>query len=585
MDIRMIIAAAAATMLAGCSSLKDGEYNLALVTTGDGHGSWFSKPFSDKGSARGSLMAQSLYVNDIRAERGEDNVILVDAGDNFLGSNATFYYNYVDTLSPYLYPRLAAYMKYDAVVAGHCDFEAGHGVYDRAADAFRKERIPFLAGNAVRTDNGKSYFRTGTVVKKNGIKVAILGYTNADNAALMDRSAYAGLEFKSLLPLVQEDVDDFRKKYNPQVVVVVAHTAVGKGEGDNAGKQGLDLFGSLKGVDFLVTAHDHTNKVIKRDSIVLISSGKSGQYVGCGEVKLLVKGGKVVRRELDAKSVGISPDKADEAMESAFENEFNAVRSFSCDKIGEVKSDLVSREFYSCQCDYLNFLHALALTYCPMDISLTSTLLIDGKVPAGDVTFNDLKSLYPYGNKLVVLQLAGKEIKDYLEASYDLWVDTVSGPEAEHILRIKQSKDWGTGEMVWKLAKSPATFDSAAGIDYTVDVTRPYGERVTILGMADGRPFEMDKMYTVGITSYRATGAGGLLKAAGLLSAEDVEARTLFKGPEFRTILYEYFRKNGSIDPAAVGRKELVGRWKFVPEGVVDVIEKDVELMFGQAEK
>ena len=334
-----------------------------------------------------------------------------------------------------------------------------------------------------------------------------------------------------------------------------------------------------------MTAHDHTNKVIKRDSIVLISSGKSGQYVGCGEVKLLVKGGKVVRRELDAKSVGISPDKADEAMESAFENEFNAVRSFSCDKIGEVKSDLVSREFYSCQCDYLNFLHALALTYCPMDISLTSTLLIDGKVPAGDVTFNDLKSLYPYGNKLVVLQLAGKEIKDYLEASYDLWVDTVSGPEAEHILRIKQSKDWGTGEMVWKLAKSPATFDSAAGIDYTVDVTRPYGERVTILGMADGRPFEMDKMYTVGITSYRATGAGGLLKAAGLLSAEDVEARTLFKGPEFRTILYEYFRKNGSIDPAAVGRKELVGRWKFVPEGVVDVIEKDVELMFGQAEK
>ena len=78
-------------------------------------------------------------------------------------------------------------------------------------------------------------------------------------------------------------------------------------------------------------------------------------------------------------------------------------------------------------------------------------------------------------------------------------------------------------------------------------------------------------------------GAGGLLKAAGLLSAEDVEARTLFKGPEFRTILYEYFRKNGSIDPAVVGRNELVGRWKFVPESVRGSIEKDVELMLGQA--
>ena len=580
MNIRIILAAAAATILAGCSSLKDGEYNLSLVTTGDGHGSWFSKPFSDKGSARGSLMDQSQYVTDLRAEKGEDNVILVDAGDNFLGSNATFYYDYVDTLSPYLYPKLAAYMKYDAVIAGHCDFEAGHRVYDRAAEGFRKEGIPFLAGNVVSTDNGKRYFRTGTIVKKNGVKVAILGYTNADNAALMDRNAYTGLEFKSLTPLVQEDVDVFRKKYKPQVVVVVAHTAIGKGEGNNTEKQGLDLFESLRGVDFLVTAHDHSNKVMKRDSIVLISSGKSGQYVGYGEVKLLVKGGKVISRELDAKSVSLSSDKTDTAMESAFKDEFDAVKTFSCSKIGSVKKDLVSREFYSGQCDYLNFLHALALTYCPMDISLTSTLLIDGKISAGDVTFNDLKTLYPYGNKLVVLKLSGEEIKRYLEASYDLWIETVSGPEADHILRIKLSKDWGSGQMVWKLAKSPANFDSAAGIDYTVDVTKPYGERVNIQSMADGTPFEMTKMYNVGITSYRSTGAGGLLKAAGLLSAEEVESRTIFKGAEFRTILYEYFQKNGSIDPTLIGKKELVGRWKFVPEGVREVIRKDVELCY-----
>ena len=580
MNIRIILAAAAATILAGCSSLKDGEYNLSIVTTGDGHGSWFSKPFSDKSSARGSLMDQSQYVTDLRAEKGEDNIILVDAGDNFLGSNATFYYNYVDTLSPYLYPKLAAYMKYDAVIAGHCDFEAGHGVYDRAAEGFRKEGIPFLAGNVVRTDNGKRYFRTGTIVRKNGVKVAILGYTNADNAALMDRNAYTGLEFKSLTPLVQEDVNVFRKKYKPQIVVVVAHTAIGKGEGNNTEKQGLDLFESLRGVDFLVTAHDHSNKVMKRDSIVLMSSGKSGQYVGYGEVKLLVKGGTVIRRELDAKSVSLSNDKTDAAMEIAFEDEFNAVKTFSCSKIGSVKKDLVSREFYSGQCDYLNFLHALALTYCPMDISLTSTLLIDGKIPAGDVTFNDLKTLYPYGNKLVVLKLSGEEIKKYLEASYDLWIETVSGPEADHILRIKLSKDWGSGQMVWKLAKSPANFDSAAGIDYTVDVTKPYGERVNIQSMADGTPFEMTKMYNVGITSYRSTGAGGLLKAAGLLSAEEVESRTIFKGPEFRTILYEYFQKNGSIDPTLIGKKELVGRWKFVPEGVREVIRKDVEVCY-----
>ncbi len=62
---------------------------------------------------------------------------------------ASFYYNYVDTTSSHLYPRLASYMKYDAVVAGHSDFESGHRVYDRVAKEMKKEGIPLLAGNAL----------------------------------------------------------------------------------------------------------------------------------------------------------------------------------------------------------------------------------------------------------------------------------------------------------------------------------------------------------------------------------------------------------------------------------------------------
>ena len=119
--------------VSACSALKDGEYKLSVVSTGDGHGNWFARPVEDGGRVRGSIMSQSKFVNNLRAEKGADNVILIDAGDNFFGSGAPFYYNYVDTLGSHLYPRLAAYMDYDAVVAGHSDFEAGHRVYDRVA--------------------------------------------------------------------------------------------------------------------------------------------------------------------------------------------------------------------------------------------------------------------------------------------------------------------------------------------------------------------------------------------------------------------------------------------------------------------
>lgn len=583
MKTKQIIAVMSMVALSACSSLKDGEYNLAVVSTGDGHGNWFAQPIEEGGKPRGTIMSQSRFVNDVRAAKGEDNVILVDAGDNIFGNGAPFYYNYVDTVSSHLFPRLAAYMKYDAVVAGHSDFEAGHRVYDRVATEMKRNGVPFLAGNAVSEKNGKPYFPAYSIVRKGGVKVAILGYTNAANASLMDESCVSGISFESLLPLVQEDVDKVRSKEKPQVVIVVAHTAMGKGDGQNIEKQGLDLYRSLKGVDVVITGHDHANKVMDTDSVVVLDCGRAGQYAGLTDIKLVVKGGKVVSRSLSAKVTSLDRDDYDTAMEEAFKSDYEKVRGFNTSVVGEIKKDLVSREFYYKQCDYMNFLHALAFSAWPVDVSLSATLLIDGEVPAGDVRYQDIRKVYPYENKLVVLKLTGAEIKKYLEASYDAWINTVSAPSADsHVLKIKQSKDYSTGKMAWKLAKSPANFDSAAGICYTVDVTKPYGSRISISGMADGSGFDLDKEYNAAVTTYRSVGSGGLLKAAGLEDMKSVEDRIVYRGPEFRTILYQYLKKNGSVDPAVIGDTKVVGTWRFVPDFATEAIRSDVELLYGK---
>lgn len=580
---QLLIASLAALAVSACSTLKDGEYNLSVVSTGDGHGNWFARPVEDGGKTRGTIMSQSKFVNEVRSDKGADNVILIDAGDNIFGGGAPFYYNFVDTTGSHLYPRLAAYMGYDAVVAGHSDFEAGHSVYDRVAKEMRKEGIPLLAGNAFSERTGKRYFPAYSIIKKGGLKVAVLGYTNAYIAALMDKSLVEGITFKSLLPLVQEDVDKVRSKEKPHLVIVVAHTAMGKGDAQNLEKQGLDLFQSLKGVDLVIVGHDHSSKVMKSDSLTLVNCGRAGQYAGLTDIKLAVKGGKVVSRSLSADVVSLSSEKYDTAMDEAFSDDYEKVHAFNVAPVGTIKKDLVSREFYYKQCDYLNFLHVLALSAYPVDISLSATLLIDGVVPAGEVRYQDIRKVYPYENKLVVLRLTGSEIKKYLEASYDSWINTVQTPsEDSHVLKIKQSKDYSSGKMAWKLAKSPANFDSAAGINYTVDVTKPEGARVVITGMADGGAFDPDKEYTVAITSYRSVGSGGLLKAAGLTDAASVEDRIVYRGPEFRTILYKYFKKHGSVDPAVIGDPKLVGAWRFVPDFAPEAIKADVELVYGK---
>ena len=168
-----IVAAACLVAFASCRGPRDGEYTLTVLTTNDVHGTWFDSTYVGGGVKR-SLFAVNHYVDSVRQADGEKNVLLMDAGDCLQGDNAAYYYNYVDTVTPHLFPRLMEYMGYDAVAVGNHDIETGHPVYDRVARDLTRNGVGFLAANAIRNDDGKPYFQPYKIVKKAGLKVAIL---------------------------------------------------------------------------------------------------------------------------------------------------------------------------------------------------------------------------------------------------------------------------------------------------------------------------------------------------------------------------------------------------------------------------
>lgn len=98
--------------------------------------------------------------------------------------------------------------------------------------------------------------------------------------------------------------------------------------------------------------------------------------------------------------------------------------------------------------------------------------------------------------------------------------------------------------------------------------------------MADGKPFSMDETYNVAMTSYRASGGGGLLAEVGI-DTDKIAERTVEYYPEIREILYEYLKKNHVIDPAVIGDPAKIGHWSFVPENIAGpAIERDINLIF-----
>lgn len=568
--LKRIIASAIVLVVAVCAAAQ--ERTLHIVTTGDVHGSWFDRPYVEGQASRTSLMSVKHYVDSLRSAAGPENLLLLDAGDCLQGDNAAYYYNYVRTDVPHLFPRLVEYMSYDAVVVGNHDIETGHAVYDRVASELAQAGIPWLGGNALRTADGKPYFPVWKIFERAGMKVAVLGFTNPNMKAWLSEPLWRGMDFVSLIPLVQEAVDEVRATQKPDVTVVAVHSGTGTGDGSALENQGLDLLNSLSGVDVLVCAHDHRPYVAEKDGCVLVNGGARAGNVG----HVTVTSG--ASRRVHAETVRMSKTLVDTQMRKEFEAEFEEVKAFTNRKVGHMSMELRTRDAYRGMSDYINLVHTVQIGVPEAQISFAAPLTYDGTVKAGDVIYNDMFTIYPYENQLFVLKLTGAEIRNYLEYSYDTWIQT----PGRHVLKIVDSPDARTGARKWSFTGRPYNFDSAAGLVYTVDVTKPYGKRVKIASLADGSAFDESAWYNVAMTSYRANGGGNILFKGAGLSKEEADRRVVARYPEIRDMVYDFISRHKEITPALVGDPSVTGEWHFVPEKKVSrLMDADMELIFG----
>ena len=566
----------AASAIASCCGPKDGEYTFRLLTTNDVHGRYFDSLYVADETVN-ALTNIAWYADSIRTADGLDNVILLDAGDCLQGDNAAYYFNYIDTASTHLYARMTEYIGYDAVVVGTHDIETGHKVYDRMV---RTMKVPFLAANAIRTDDGKPYFQEYVTLKRHGLNITVIGFTNPNIKGWLSPGLWEGMTFESLIPMAQETVDRVVAKEKSDVVIVAVHAGTGVGDGAVLESQGLDLFQSLRGVDFVVTAHDHRPVTYQNDSICLINAGSHCRNLGVGPVTLKVENGEVVSRSLKAELLTVDKKNVDVKMHEVFRKDFEAVKAFTLKEVGQLRTDLRTRDAYSGMSDYLNLIHTLSLGCTPAQISFAAPLTFNGFIESGTLVYNDLFTIYPYENQLFVVRMSGKEIKDYLEYSYNAWINTVSSSD-DRLLKITDRPDPRTGQKSWSFINRSYNFDSAGGLVYTVDVTQPYGQRVTVESLADGSAFEESSEYNVAMTSYRASGGGSIMREGAGIDTDNIASRVVAYHPEIREILYDYLMNNGEISPEKIGDPAVIGHWKFIPESLAEkALQRDMDLLF-----
>jgi len=221
----------------------------------------------------GGLDRTATLVKAIRAERGDDNVILLDGGDTWQGS-----YTALKTQAQDMVDCMKL-LKPDAMV-GHWEFTLGT---ERLEQIVGSMGYPFLAGNIVDTDWEEPVFDSTRMLERGGTTVAVIGqampYTPIANPDWM----FPGLSFGLRLDTLQENVNQARAE-GAEVVVLLSH---------NGFDVDRKLASVIDGIDVILTGHTHdaVPEAINIDGTLVLSSGSHGKYLG--RIDLEVSGGKV----------------------------------------------------------------------------------------------------------------------------------------------------------------------------------------------------------------------------------------------------------------------------------------------------
>jgi 2',3'-cyclic-nucleotide 2'-phosphodiesterase/3'-nucleotidase len=248
---------------------------------------------------------------------------------------------------------------------------------------------------------------------------------------------------------------------------------------------------------------------------------------------------------------------------SQFSHDFTSIHGWITQKIGTFDNSCHPFEDFMFQSPYRKFINDAQLWYTEADVSISAVFTRTPEFKSGDVLMSDLLYYYSFENEIVKLRMTGQEIDRFLEFTYgnqyaqmtdgncrllNLWTEPTTGslardPEGHPYLRIPLTE-----------------FFEAAGIRYTVDVSKPRGNRVEIQSFADGSPFNLRSEYTVAMNSFHGSGGDDILYHAIGWNSETLQMRMLpIHSIHMREVMAQFLSHKGLY------RFEPSTDWQLLP--------------------
>ncbi len=519
---------------------------ITLLHTADLHGALDEYDYAADRPAKRGLVRVGALVRNAR-ETSPGAVLLLDAGDCIQGGGveAVFHAGGIRRGDPMM--QMMSRIGYDAMAVGNHEFDFGPAAIDSAR---RDASFPWLCANAVRAD-GKPAFTPALVKTVSGVKVGVVGLCTPAVPFMTDSANIAGLRFLSPVEAARAEVARLRERERCDVVVLLAHTGLERDSAFAPPAGGFDenwggrLATQVPGVDVVILGHAHA--VIPSLTIggaLVTEAGKLGENLGRVEITLERASASAPWRVTSRRAQVISTGDvgADSTLAALARPTHGATQGALDRPLGRLLRPLSAPRGRYEDSGLWDLIHRAQLAASGADVSLSALFDPAAVIDSGAVTARDALRLYPYENTLVVVELSGEQLKRVLE-------------RAASALNTYTYED---GRPLLAPGAAGYDFDSAEGLSYEIDLTRPPGDRVLHLRFQDA-PLAPDRRLKVAINSYRANGGGGYPELR-----EAPRLWTSAKG--VRDLIADYIRSTGRLDGTHSPNWRLLPDYAVTPE-------------------
>ena len=525
-SVLILAACAPAPGRTGGGGSPDGPFDLIVLSTTDVHGrirAW--DYYGDSAETSRGLARAATIVDSVRAAN-PGRVLLLDAGDLLQGNPFAYVAmkQFADSANPIIAAMNA--MAYDAAAIGNHEYNYGIPYLERAVS---QARFPMLSANTYKPD-GSLKWKAWTIVERQGVKVGIVGATTP-GVMIWDADNVRGkLSLTDIVPAVKKAVDEV-KAAGAGIVMVTIHSGLNEPDSYDPVSTGVPsenvserIAKEIPGIDLIVYGHSHREQPdLHIGNTLLVQAKNWATSVGVARLTISKDGG--AWRVASSKGTTIQSRGHAEAANviAASSSAHRASVAYANTVIGTSPVAWRGDSARLMDTPLIDFIGEVQRKAANADLASTAAFTLDASIPAGPITVARIAQLYPYDNTLRAVRISGQQLRDYLEFSSRFY-KSVSGGRLEIDPEIPGYN-----------------FDIITGADYTMDVSRPIGSRITSLTYK-GKPVQRTDSFTLALNNYRQTGGGGftMLKGAPLVHDQQQEIRQL---------LIDEVRSKGTLRP------------------------------------